>query len=141
MNFFSFVCTFSIVLNSSTNLLLTSSVRLTIAEISVKRHLLVELLNCSDENVIVLQFQTFLYNLILSTILYFNCRFILLSRIEIRRFNYLVYLLNSCFIHLQSASLVKCDNSLYYFLSFLLVSLFWREPFVFTRGGSRGRGA
>jgi hypothetical protein len=27
----------------------------------------------------------------LLTILYFNCRFILLSRIEIRRFNYLVY--------------------------------------------------
>jgi hypothetical protein len=45
-----FVCTFSIVLNSSTNLLLTSSVRLTIVEISVKRLLLVEPLNCSDEN-------------------------------------------------------------------------------------------
>ena len=45
-----YVCTFSIALNSSTNLLCTSSLRLAMTEISAKRPLVVELLKCSDEN-------------------------------------------------------------------------------------------
>ena len=44
------MCTFSVVLNTSTNLLWTSSLRLSMTEISVKRPLLVELLSCSHEN-------------------------------------------------------------------------------------------